>query len=321
MSACFRWLSVSAVLFGLACSGGGGGGSGSASVGLNSAAGIASGVVQGVFLARDVGEFTDAGLTDPGVAPARYEAPIRPGEAPGAVTRAPFGPTPKNCDDDGSVTLSGDVDDPDMLAVGDQVIADFLLCDDGIGLVFDGIFDFTITALDGDIFDDAFAATFDVLMTALSVIEDGDTYTFDGDGVLDLDLDTTTPGVEMYGLDGGRLAVTEAGVSSTLTGYTSDLELDFNEVPEDYTFSAGGRLNSSAFAGGVDYATTIPFMGSGDDYPDSGELLITGDFNATIRVMVNDSTTVDLELDQNGDGNPDGLISNVSWDELFGIVP
>ena len=81
---------------------------------------------------------------------------------------------------------------------------------------------------------------------------------------------------------------------------------------------AGGRV---LFSGDVDVETIQDFTWDDGSYPDSGEALITGASGATLRILVNDETSVDLELDQDGNGDPDGLIMDVGWGELFGVAP
>ncbi len=322
MAALARWLGASAVLLVLACSGGGGssGGSGgpTASVGLNSSPGIAAGVVQALFSASEVGAFSESGLQDPDVAPAKFEPPVRPGQDLPPVSRAAFGPTEVDCELDGMVTLSGDVAVPNTLGVGDQVAADFDACDDDIGLVFDGLFDFTIVALVGDLFADAHDASLDVKMTDLLVSDHGEVFVFDGDGLLDID--TTALPLESYGLAGSRLDVGTVTASSTLRSYTTALDIDGGQDPDLYTLSASGRVESSLFSGSVDVETIEDFVWDDGAFPDSGEALLTGASGATVRILVNDSDSVDLELDQDGNGDADGLISDVSWLELFGLL-
>ena len=322
MASAFRLSASILVLLSLACGGGGGGGSNgssSASIGQNSAPAIASGVVRGMFDAALVGEIVEEGLAGPDAAPARSDAPVRPGEPPLVVTRAAFGPVEEGCAQDGTVTYSGDAVDPSAPDVGDQILSDFALCDEDNGLVFDGLFDYTVLSLTGNLFDASRDASLDTVLTDFVVEEGGLLSTADGDALLDID--TSMLPVEQYDMAGDRIDLGAVGLSTTLETYTTQLVIDGNEDPEDWTIAADGRVTSSGFSGGVDLETVEVLAGSGEDYPDSGELLITGAFDATIRLLVNDATTVDLELDLDGNGSPDALVQDVTWDELFGVGP
>ena len=75
---------------------------------------------------------------------------------------------------------------------------------------------------------------------------------------------------------------------------------------------------SSAFDGEVQFSTTVAFQGNGDGNPVSGEFLITGADNATIKVIPLDGLNVRLELDLDGDQAVDanGVI-DMTWQELL----
>jgi hypothetical protein len=73
--------------------------------------------------------------------------------------------------------------------------------------------------------------------------------------------------------------------------------------------------------GFVTVATPTPFVFGtlAQLFPDSGEMLLTGDANRTIRVTALNSTLVQLQLDTDGDGTVDNT-ARLKWTELSGPV-
>ena len=55
----------------------------------------------------------------------------------------------------------------------------------------------------------------------------------------------------------------------------------------------------------------------GDDEPYTGEILVTGAANSSVRIVINDSTSVTLEVDANGDSVIDQFI-DTNWAALNG---
>jgi hypothetical protein len=70
-------------------------------------------------------------------------------------------------------------------------------------------------------------------------------------------------------------------------------------------------LSSTLFAGNVNYSTPLPFMGFAGEYPFVGELLVTGDDGASVRLLALDNANVRLQIDP-GDGS--GIITqDTTW--------
>lgn len=303
------------VICALACGGGGGssGGTNPAAITLDTSLAIASGVVQGTVVSTEVGDIVGPAISDDaGAAQLLVETPGR--EVPASTTRAPFGPTPTNCDDSGSVVLSGDVATPGTYAVGDQVVGDFMMCDDGVGIVFDGILDLTVVALTGDLLGNDFDTTLDLVMTDLLADDGVEEIVLDGDGTLDYDV-TQDPLITQV-LAGSSLGIDLPTAGFHLMDYETGLVLDGNEIPEEYGFYADGRMTSTLFDGEVSYVTTIDFEGVTGDPPTVGEMVITGGLDATITVDPDpNGMDVDLLIDLDGSGSTDALIET-DWLEL-----
>ncbi|MGH0030803.1 MAG: hypothetical protein ACQGVC_13490 [Myxococcota bacterium] len=309
----FVFTGLAAALLALACSGGGSsGGSDAAAITEDDAEAIAGAVLLAGFLAGDVTDVVEAGVDDDAGA-ARLGGAVPGRDVPTFTTRAPFGPSDVDCDVDGFVTLSGDVQNPGSYQTGDEVDALFVMCDDDNGFVFDGGFDFTITSLSGDLLGDDYDVTLDALFTDFEADDGLSPIDLDGDLVWEGDL--SAPPLASYAASGTALDLAFGGDTYQLFDYDADLVIDEGEDPEEYTTSADGRMRSSAFDGEVTYQTTQDFMGTGTDPPASGELVITGAFDATITVAPVDAVDVDLFLDLDGSGSTDALVET-TWSAL-----
>jgi hypothetical protein len=309
---------ITCVLFAVACGGGGGGsGDGFAAITSETAPGIAAAVFTGVSLSQDASGLVLAALPAPQPPPemqaAKLGTPTRSAaRAPDFATRDSFGPDKVDCTLGGWVTFSGDVADPAAYTAGDLVISDFDLCDEGALGLFDGLLENNIMSIAGDIMA-AFEASFDLTVTDLSATIDGNTFVFDGDGMLDID--TMVPDITETNMAGAVLAIAEDADVVTLLDYTTSGMVDTRLNPEEYTLGGAGRATSSSFPGEVTYLVTQDFAGMGDGFPESGIMEITGASGAKIWVIAQNATDVDLLIDLNGDGNEDALVST-TWDAL-----
>ena len=67
-------------------------------------------------------------------------------------------------------------------------------------------------------------------------------------------------------------------------------------------------MDSRLLGGSVDYETPVAIRATGDNEPYTGEVLVTGADDSTVRIVIVDSTSVTLEVDTNGDGVVDEYI-------------
>jgi hypothetical protein len=86
--------------------------------------------------------------------------------------------------------------------------------------------------------------------------------------------------------------------------------------PFPYTQTSSGTLNSTLLSGVVSYATPVDFEGSGLDYPDVGEFLVTGS-NSSSRLTAIDNVNVRIDIDTDGNGTTDETI-DTTWAALEG---
>ena len=90
--------------------------------------------------------------------------------------------------------------------------------------------------------------------------------------------------------------------------------------PSSYTETLTGRVFDSVH-GFVDITTIIPFVFSSifQVFPDSGQMLLMGAGNASIRITALSATLVKLELDLDGDSVFEN-VATLKWAELSGPV-
>jgi len=243
-----------------------------------------------------------------------------------------------NCDVNGTVEISAVVADPQFttLTPGDTLSMVFTNCDDGDGLVLNGTMAFEVVSSTGTIDSDPasdnlfippYNFTFDITLTNLSVTEAGSTSTTNGDLTW---TETTTDGIFIItDLSGNSLSITTSDTTDTLEDYL--IKATFNQTTGAYTTDSGGddgsgetvccsTLASTALGGTVDFDTTQDFAGVGDNFPDLGEMNITGatvaggTLPSQVTMQAVDAQCVRLLVDPDGLGVTDTIVT--TWVSL-----
>lgn len=273
----------------------------------------ASAVVIAIGLSFDVGDITGGNVSAQPVGDL-LSPPLSKGVAgmfksvPPAVLQAP-----ESCATSGTVDVSVTQANINTITVGDRIVAVFLDCDDGLGYVISGTVDLTIAAIQGDLFTEVFLLGMDVVMTDIVVTEGASIMTAAGDFSLTLD-SLDFPAVRMS-LSGGELQLGSDGEVVSLTDFDHALQID--SVTTALVATVLGRLDSSTLGGSVDYETLVAIEAIGDNDPHVGEILITGAADSSVRIVIIDSSHIQLEIDENGDGTVDAFI-DTTWAELNG---
>ncbi len=228
---------------------------------------------------------------------------------------ASVGPETFDCLVSGTVRLSGSLNSELTLTPGDRISIAFSNCDDADGAVYDGRMLLDVTSFSGDILNDVYALGAAVTFTDLGITEGGETII--GDGKVDIDLDLTVPLISETAESGSLFSLRLGSDAWILRDFALSTVEDATGASLLTRISGTGTLEGSGFEGAVDFATLSPLVATGDDYPATGEVLITGANGATIRATVQSSQTVQLAIDLNGDGLVDDT-QQIPWSTLRG---
>ncbi len=229
------------------------------------------------------------------------------------ISQVPIGPETAPCAVSGSVTISGDIANPVTFTAGDFFNIDWNNCDDGQGQVVEGVLEFSITSFEGDATTGQFLLGITLTLTAFQVIEGTNLYGADGD--VSLTLDTRTLPVSVATMSGSTFTVSSNSSTETLSNFSTSVTENASMFPSSYTTDAMGTITSTQFDGSVTYDTPVPFESIGEAYPYTGEMLVTGANNATLRLIALDEVNVRIEADYDGDGAVDETI-DTTWDAL-----
>ncbi len=305
---------------------GGGGGSGSPpppppppppamlAITADNALDVSTALVVGIGMSFDIGEITGSDVGGAAAASPGLLKLMRVDDLPSKPL--PSGSAKlESCFIDGTVDVTGTIADPNTLTIGDRIIAVFTDCDDGDGFVISGTVDLTVSAVQGNLMTEVFLLGLDVLMTDVEIVEGASVILVEGDFVLTLD-SLAFPVISQR-IAGSELSLAVGAESINFTGLDHFIEIDLGLTPEEILATVSGRMGGDLIGGFVDYETTVAIQAVGDDEPYTGEILVTGAANSSVRIVINDSTSVTLEVDANGDNVIDQFI-DTNWAELNG---
>ena len=288
------------------------GGLGMTSADAEIAVGVAYGAAASSAGLADVGSTLGITATAPGDSVANSSKAQLSGYLVNVLQAVPFGPDVFPCAVSGTLTISGDLADPLTLTAGDTFNIDSDACDDGIGETVDGLMSMTVTDFAGDLFLGTYLIAMNATLDALQVTTATDVVSSTGDASVTLD---TTAAPFVSASVGGTSMITSSNASTdTLTNYSTSQTVDAGLIPAPYTLTSSGSVTSSLLADSVNYSTPIQFAGSDTDFPDSGELLVTGN-NSSARLVALDNVNVRIDLDNDGNGSVDEMIMT-TWLEL-----
>jgi hypothetical protein len=288
-----------------------------ATLGITAANGsdVASAVVIAIGISFDLGDITGENVSAMN-GHVQLSAPVSKGSVNFYKSLLPgIQQAPESCANGGTVDVTITQANINTISVGDHIVAVFVDCDDGLDYVIDGTVDMTIAAVQGDILTDVFLLGMDILLTDITVTEAESIVTVDGDFTLTLD-SMDFPVLRMN-MSSDQLRLGNDGEVVTLTGFDHALQADTGVFPEALVANVLGRLDSLLLGGSVDYDTPVAIEAVGDDDPHVGEILITGSNDSSVRVVIIDSSSIRLDIDENGDGTVDEFI-DTTWAELNG---
>ncbi len=295
-------------LYGLAaCGGGGGGGDGApvtadASITPDNAVDVASDVYESVGETASLGDFGTGGLigssgsASPTLSKSAANIAAKAGLVgaldTGSLIAIAFGPEETPCAVSGTVTVSGDISNPETLSAGDTITLRFNSCDDGDGQVVNGNLTLTIDMISGDLATEFFALGATLDFQAFSVQEDSETTTVNGG--FSMMVDTTGYPVTTASLSSPYLSVTDGSRTANLSNYSTTVTVDESSQPPAFSVTSSGRVDLPNRGGSLSYVVREPFTGFGDSNPDSGVLFIRGANGASITMTSLSATQIQL---------------------------
>ena len=243
--------------------------------------------------------------------PASSSSASSGGGAP-PIAALSVGPEVVECAAGGSVTLSGDVGNSTMLTAGDTFEFDYTDCDQGEGTVVDGRMRLTVVTFTPGASEGSFSVTLTMLLTDLQYVEDGIGGSMNGD--LTFSLDASSQLQLSMSISSDSLTATYGDASETIEDYI--LTIDIDPFAGTLALQSSGTTSSSRFTGVVDFQTTEPIAFAASGAPVSGRIVITGANNGTVTVDIVGETQVDLEIDFDGNGTIDEVVST-TWADLI----
>jgi hypothetical protein len=213
------------------------------------------------------------------------------------------------CAVSGSVTVSGYPSNvPLSLSMQDEYDLVFEACDDGDGSILDGSFSLTIMELFGDPSTDVFRLRYNFVNMDLTVASGLDSYT--ASRGFSLALDSLAFPEIMLVTSGAPLQLSrQVDVYSwAFFGREHLLTVNADISVSASLFEVGNAIMESAALGGaVTYGTNIPLQSTDGQDPESGEIQIASGFGTggKIRIVIESSASVRLEIDEDGDGTVD----------------
>jgi hypothetical protein len=220
------------------------------------------------------------------------------------------------CRQAGNIVLVGTIGDPAMpgQTTGDRVTATYNGCDQSDTLYVDEVRNGILVVEITNAGATGWVAS--ILYEELDV-NIGAGLLFHLDGTMEV---TTTreDGIETVALSSDRMALDSAFFNEVSENHFVQLRHGGDTPDAPFELKFNGRLMSSRLDGAVTYETTVPFVGQGNNYPLEGGLLITGANNGSVRmVAMADGEHVDLEIDEDGDGNIEAEKTiHTTWEQL-----
>jgi hypothetical protein len=219
-----------------------------------------------------------------------------------------------NCDVSGSETDSfNDRDNDNTTSVGDSATLTFAQCRDSTGYAINGSVTLTISAINGSL------VTASTVFQNVTVTAGAISYSLNGSVTLaESDVNAVTDDSLTIGSRGLTVGVASSAYNDAIT-YSSGMTIDIQEP--DSASQTQLTLNGSFFAtsigGLVTISTPTPIVQlSTDEYPSSGVVRIVGANGSTLVLTVENNTTVQLQLDLQGDTVIDSTTTK-TWNELL----
>jgi len=195
----------------------------------------------------------------------------------------------------------------------------FDTCDDGDGHTLDGSFKLFVRGLAGDRHTDVFQLRYELQNVSLTVTSGvNNDVTLSAPYLFYLDWNSLDfPVVVLTAWPNLKLG-TQADDYSWNLGGGHSLTVNADMSIPATTTEARSLMKSAVFGDYISYEILSPLQAAGGQNPESGEILISGGAgNGSIRMVIESSTSVRLEIDVEGDGAVDDY-QYTTWEVLKG---
>ncbi|KPK48849.1 MAG: hypothetical protein AMS22_14645 [Thiotrichales bacterium SG8_50] len=230
-------------------------------------------------------------------------------------------PATEPCAMSGTVTVSGPFgaagNDPLTLEDNKYDLV-FDACDDGDGYNIDGAFSIIVDEVNGDPRTDVFRLLYSVSYMDLTVASGVETYTAEDD-VFIIEWDSLAfPVIALSNMPVYLRLSSQADVYSWTYGEQSLTMNADNSIPATLGEVRKSLVDSASLGGYLSYETIVPLQAPDGQDPHSGEILVSEYLgNGTIRIVIESSDTVRLDIDADGDGSVDDF-QYTTWTALRG---
>ena len=242
-------------------------------------------------------------------------AGVRPrmGIASASVHPAAVSNDTEPCGVSGSITATfNDKDNDQQLSAGDVLTVAFNQCRDTATSVYNGTAVVTLATV-----PTADQITGSVAFQGLSSVEGGLTSTVNGSLTLsEIDSDTGSNTTLTAGGDGLAITLASASYNDSVTLQTG-MVVTINQVfaANRTSLTFNGILSAQSFTGGATLTTVTPIVQlDADAFPSSGVIKAQG-LHGTLLITVMNATTVQLQLDADGDGSYENT-TTTPWTSL-----
>jgi hypothetical protein len=231
-----------------------------------------------------------------------------------SATAHPAATSSVGCTDGGTLTVAvNDHDGSQTLTSGDVITATFAQCKETNTSTINGVITITLT---GTPTDTQFLAN--TTFQSVVVVDNGVTSTLSGGAtVSETDASSFTETALTVGSNGLTSSTSSSNYNDNVTFGSGFIIRSEETSAGTVSVSMTGTLTANSLGGSISIATPQALTETADDnYPSSGEIIITGASNSAVRATVLDNTQVKIELDANGDGSYEAT-ANVTWATLM----
>jgi hypothetical protein len=212
----------------------------------------------------------------------------------------------QNCDS-GTLSLTfNDADNDLQLSTGDTVSMTASNCVFG-DVTMNGGISISNVIVDGDQLSPPYSLQFSLQTSGFSVSAGGEMVSMNGGGTISESANDDITSTSSF--SGNGIEITAGGDTLTLTDY--QITETENQATNTYSRSINATISSSSLGGSVRVTTDVALSGVIPFDPDTGQITCMGN-NSSVTLTVIDSTSVQLEVDEDGDN----IVDN-TWVEAW----